>query len=88
MCFSAEASFAAALFLAPCGVVTVGRALAYDKRLLGFACFPLFFGIQQVTEGIVWLGVATPSVGPVTSTALIFLFFAYWFWPVWVPASA
>lgn len=88
MCYSASASFTAAAVLVPCGIATVRWALESDRRLVGFGCFPLLFGVQQAFEGIVWLGMDAPSEWPLTSAALAFLFFAYWFWPVWVPASA
>ncbi|MDK3074191.1 hypothetical protein QO034_13815 [Sedimentitalea sp. JM2-8] len=88
MCFSATASFAAAATLVPCGIVTIRQALDTDRRRIGIACFPLFFGVQQAFEAIVWLGIDAPSEWPLSAAALVFLFFAYWFWPVWVPASA
>ena len=52
MCFSAPVSFAAAALLIPAGVYTLRIAWQSDRRLLGLAAFPLFFGIQQLIEGL------------------------------------
>lgn len=46
------------------------------------AMLPIFFGIQQFSEGLVWL-----SLSDVSFFKNIFLFFAYFFWPVWIPFS-
>jgi hypothetical protein len=85
MCFSATASFATAAVLLPVATYTIRTALKTDRRYLGFAIFPLFFGIQQVLEGGLWIKIAQSD--PVQSHfyALGFLFFAYLVWPFLVP---
>ena len=85
MCFSATASFATAALLLPVATYTIRTALKTDRRYLGFAIFPLFFGIQQVLEGGLWIKIAQSD--PVQSHvyALGFLFFAYLVWPFLVP---
>ena len=88
MCFSAPASFAAAAFLAPIGVYTLKTALRHDPRYLGFAAFPLLFGVQQLVEGGLWLGIARQDPVQSHALALGFLFFAYFLWPAFVPFSS
>lgn len=88
MCFSATASFTAATVLMPVAAYTIGTAWKADRRYLGFAVFPLFFGIQQFLEGGIWLGIEQPDTASVHLYALGFLFFAYFVWPFLVPFAA
>lgn len=53
MCFSAEASFTAAVVLAAIGVCTLSHIKQRNYLLLGV--MPLFFAAQQFIEGILWL---------------------------------
>ena len=76
MCYSAPASFSAAIILAVIGVVVIYRK---PKRLLPLALIPCFFAIQQFAEGFVWID---PESTLPKST---YLFFAYAFWPMWIP---
>lgn len=85
MCFSAEASFTAGVVLVACSSVTLRMAWQRDRRYLPLAAYPLFFGVQQLSEGVLWLSMDT---SPALPPALFFLFFAYFFWPFWVPLSA
>jgi hypothetical protein len=83
MCFSAPASFIAGSVLSAAGVVTVKKAKKRGE--LPFAFIPLIFGIQQLTEGIVWISFSIPLVNLVAT--YIFLFIANVFWPMYVPIS-
>ncbi|MFX0542873.1 DUF6629 family protein [Roseovarius sp. S4756] len=85
MCFSATASFTTAAVLLTGAAYTIGMALKTDRRYLGFAIFPLFFGIQQVLEGGLWIEIAQPDAGQSHLFALGFLFFAYLVWPFLIP---
>lgn len=85
MCFSATASFATAAVLLPVATYTIGTSLRTDRRYLGFAVFPLFFGIQQAFEGGLWLKIVQPDPAQSHLFALGFLFFAYLVWPFLVP---
>jgi hypothetical protein len=50
---------------------------------------PLLFAVQQAIEGAVWLGVVQhPAATFTDAAALAYLFFAYAFWPVWIPYAA
>src|ERR1700677_1279381 len=88
MCFSPEASFAAGGALAPVGVYCAWTALRRRPRLLGLGLMPLFFGLQQISEGFVWLGLERGDPHLTQAAALAFLFFAVVFWPVWFPLFA
>ncbi len=87
MCFSVQASFAAAGTLSIISLLSIKQA--HEKKIVPLALTPLFFGIQQACEGIVWI---TLNNGDTTSMLHLaamygFLFFAGVFWPTWVPAS-
>lgn len=86
MCFSATASFALGSALTATGAV-----LTYKHRkdqYLFLSLIPLFFGIQQFSEGILWLNTPNQVNGSIAILSKnIFLFFAFIFWPIWIPLS-
>jgi hypothetical protein len=88
MCFSAEASFGVAAALMSAGAYCVREASRKGWRLLGLALVPAFFAVQQIAEGFVWLALENQDLQVATRAGLDFLFFALWFWPVWMPLSA
>ena len=53
MCFSATASFTAGAALTAVGGLTVHKS--HGQIELPLALVPLLFGIQQLTEGVLWL---------------------------------
>lgn len=79
MCFSAQASFAAAAFLGAVGIATIRVGASRGLLLIGM--IPLLFSIQQLSEGLLWLNL-TQTVMQYT-----FLFFAFFVWPIWAPLS-
>jgi hypothetical protein len=85
MCFSAEASFGAAAILAPAGIYCCCQAARKKPSWLPLAVVPLIFGIQQFSEGLVWLGLHRDDDVLVHSASLVFLFPALTLWPFWVP---
>ena len=87
MCFSAEASYTAAALLLPAGAIGVQRAYRTDRRYLPLAALPIFFGLQQLFEGLVWTGNALSSDTMVQRYALAYMFFSWLAWPVWIPFS-
>lgn len=87
MCFSAEASFAAAAVLVPAGAITVHGAYRTNGKYLAIAALPLFFGLQQLFEGLVWTGNALSSDSMVERYSMAYMFFSWLAWPVWVPFS-
>lgn len=85
MCFSPTASFTAAAALTVVGLGTM-RA-APTERDLPFASMPLFFALQQFTEGLVWHHLdRVPSGAAVGGTAVdVYVAFSHVFWPAFVP---
>lgn len=86
MCFSAEASFTGAVLL---GTATILNIFKIRGRwlLLWLALVPLFFAFQQLNEGFLWLSIGSGRIFS-HSTSIekyVFLFFALFFWPVWIP---
>lgn len=96
MCFSATASFVASGVLLPLGAATLTMAHRKgDRQALPLAVAPLVFSLQQALEGMVWLGLDTPLLATgagsdslTMGAVLAYLFFAFAFWPVWMPWSA
>lgn len=86
MCFSAEASFAGGVIISAIGIVTVTKV--HKPSQLVFACIPIFFGIQQVTEGILWLTIPNPEYNGLRIFATyLFLIMADVLWPMIIPLS-
>lgn len=84
MCFSAQASFLASVTLVTLGVCALKKAKS--KATIPLALAPFFFGIQQASEGVVWITYNNPDYAIATTIATwIFMFFAYIFWPIWTP---
>ena len=81
MCFSAPASFIAGGALSATGVATLSKTT--KKREWPFASIPLFFGVQQLIEGIVWVSFDIPTLNLVAT--YIYLFVSHVFWPIYVP---
>lgn len=83
MCFSATASFVAGSALSAAGVVTLKKAPKRSE--IPFATIPLLFGLQQGIEGLVWLSFNFGSPFFNQAATYAFMFFAYLFWPSFVP---
>ena len=83
MCFSASASFVAGTLLSVAGVATLKSTRSRSER--PFALIPLLFGIQQLTEGIVWLTFRheAPAVRDVTT--YLYSGFSHVLWPMYIP---
>lgn len=87
MCFSPQASFTAGAALLPAGIYCMQAAVRKDPRFVPLALVPMAFGIQQISEGFVWLGLNEDNAVLVRQASSIFLFFAIAFWPCWIPLS-
>lgn len=86
MCFSAEASFGAGVVLCTAGILAIRKT--QQPSQLAFAAIPLFFGIQQLAEGFVWISLTNPAYAAwKASTIHAFSFFSHVLWPVWVAFS-
>jgi hypothetical protein len=85
MCFSAEASFTVGGALLPAGGFCIASALRKRPKYLPLAIVPFIFGLQQLSEGVVWIGIRRNNPELIRSASLVFLFFALAFWPFWFP---
>jgi hypothetical protein len=86
MCFSAEASFAGGVIISAIGVGTIREV--HKPSQLVFACIPLFFGVQQIVEGCLWL--TLPDIDYLNIqkvTTYLFLVLAQVLWPTLIPVS-
>ena len=83
MCFSASASFIAGTTLCATGVATLKSTEARTE--LPFAMIPLLFGIQQLTEGVIWLTFLHDA--PLLQQTMTYLYsgFSHVLWPMYVP---
>jgi hypothetical protein len=88
LCVSAETSFALAALLVPVGIDCVRLALQRDPAAIPLSLVPILFGVQQLCEGFVWLGIDRNNAALIQSAALFYLFFALAFWLFWIPFSA
>lgn len=87
MCFSATASFAMGGALIPAGAYAISRARQGDGNWIPFAVYPLAFGVQQVAEGLVWLGLDGSDETLTAVASRGFMFFSHLFWLAFVPFS-
>jgi len=87
MCYSLAASVNAGLSLAVVGAATVYKALRNDRRMLGFAVFPLVFSIHQFVEGVVWWSLESPFAGE-EFFRYLYTIIAFLVWPVLTPLAA
>lgn len=86
MCFSATASFISSAVLVTTGAVAMHRARKTPYYLL--ALIPLLFGIQQFSEGFVWLSLQQEQFTRYLQISAIgFVFFAWVIWPMYVPIA-
>jgi hypothetical protein len=86
MCFSATASFSAGIVLTAIGIVTIKKTRHQSQ--LFFASIPFIFGLQQITEGILWVTLPNPDfVNTQKVFTYVFLFLAQIVWPIWVPIA-
>ena len=83
MCFSATASFSAALMLLIVGVMNYRVNSNNSFRI--FSLMPILFAVQQFTEGMLWLSFRYPALGAFQEVSkYVFLTFAMIIWPVFV----
>jgi hypothetical protein len=86
VCFSAEASFGAAAALTGIGVLSVRGAPT--ARHVPLAAVPFVFAVQQASEGALWMELANTPFGKTDGAVVrVFLFFALFVWPAYLPAS-
>lgn len=83
MCFSASASFIAGTALSAVGVAALKSTKARNER--PFAMIPLLFGVQQLTEGVIWLTFRDGA--PLLKQTMTYVYsgFSHVLWPIYVP---
>jgi len=86
MCFSATASFTSGVLLSAVGAATIKANKELGSRL--FAAIPMVFGLQQLSEGFVWLTLQSPGHDLLQKISMyIFLTVALVCWPTIMPLS-
>ena len=86
MCFSAEASFAGGVVISAIGIATLTKVHKSSQVL--FAGIPLFFGMQQIAEGVLWLTLPCLEYSGIQKLSMyIFLVMAQVIWPFLTPLS-
>ena len=83
MCFSATASFTAGAALSVVGGVTVHKS--EGKFELPLALVPVLFGLQQLTEGLVWVSLQHDLQTLQTVATYVYSMFSHVLWPIFVP---
>lgn len=87
MCLSATVSFTASVLLTAGGAAIIVKAMRSNWRYLPIGLMPLFAGIQQFSEGFVWVGVNGGDHATMVWGAMSFIFFTWFMWPFWIPFS-
>jgi hypothetical protein len=87
MCLSATVSFTASVLLTAGGAAIIVKAMRSNWRYLPIGLMPLFAGIQQFSEGFVWIGVNGGDHATMVWGAMSFIFFTWFMWPFWIPFS-
>ena len=85
MCFSPTASFGSATILTVLGIGATKLNRSHAQKM--FVTMPFLFGIQQASEGFVWLSIDEKNSDLHHKAVFIFLFFAMAIWPSWVSWS-
>mgnify|MGYP001565539840 CR=1 FL=1 len=85
MCFSATASFIAGSALSAVGIVTIAKTKR--KAEVPFAMIPLLFGIQQISEGLIWLSFSFGALWLNATMTYVYSLFSHVLWPIFVPLS-
>ncbi len=85
MCYSAQASFIAAGYLVTLGTLCLKKNKL--KKATLFAAIPILFALQQLSEGFLWLSFAHNWPTIQHYAPYLFLFFAFFIWPIYIPSS-
>jgi hypothetical protein len=83
MCFSATASFTAGTALSAVGGLTLRQSRGNVE--LPLALVPLLFGVQQLTEGVLWLSLNNGLALLQSYSTYIYSGFSHVLWPIFVP---
>jgi hypothetical protein len=67
------------------GVLASWKAINLSERYLPVAIIPALAGLQQITEGHVWMGLNEHSPSMVWWAAMGYILFSWLIWPTWIP---
>lgn len=84
MCYSATASFSAAMGLSIIGSIGCYYSLKLHLQYLPINLLSFFYAIQQAAEGLIWVAPESPWSN---TWAHVFLFFAFFVYPWYIPLS-
>lgn len=84
ICFSATASLSTGIALLALGAITVRHAATPAE--VPYAAIPMIFGIQQLVEGGLWLGLPAQTL-TTHVLAIVYLLFSNVLWPIYVPVA-
>lgn len=79
MCFSETASFSTSALLVVLSIFSL-KAARKAPKYTSLALIPLFFAIQQFSEGVQW-----HFLGHAPFAKYVYAFFAFAWWPFWIP---
>lgn len=85
MCFSATASFVAGTTLVAVGGLTVRES--QGRRELPLALVPVLFGLQQLTEGALWVSLGRDLPLLQSWSTYVYSGFSHVLWPIFVPLA-
>lgn len=85
MCFSAPVSFVVGVALIGIGGVAASRVR--HPRETAYALIPIFFGVQQLFEGALWLTFSNPTSCVHYGLTQIYSVFSQALWPVYIPLA-
>ncbi len=85
MCFSATVSYGTAAVLVSTGFYAINQARRLQLPYGLLAVVPVFFGIQQGFEGLVWQKIDAGRADAAIPYALGFHFFSHFLWLWWFP---
>ncbi len=87
MCFSEPVSFTVGGLLLVGGAFAAWKSYKINMRYFPVAMMPVMAGIQQFTEGFVWMGLGDGNSDMVWWGAMGFILFSWLMWPTWIPFS-
>lgn len=61
------------------------KSIRYNKQYLLLSLIPVIFSLQQLSEGVIWDALMLQRHALIDYGALVYLFFAYLFWPMFIP---
>ncbi|QFY41808.1 hypothetical protein F6R98_03500 [Candidatus Methylospira mobilis] len=86
MCWSEQVSFSSGAVLVGAGIITIRHARKNDRSAFFFSLFPVFFGLHQLLEGLIWHYLSRGQ--SLRALPYAYLSIAALLWPVAVPIAS